>query len=62
MRSQMFGKPANIRAWAGRRAEKPVTVAKLKTDDYQNKILHRGLSEIAEIVSSRGRTSSELPP
>lgn len=57
----MFGKPANIRAWADRRAEKPVAAAKLKTEDCQNKMLHRSLSEVAEIVDARARASSGLP-
>lgn len=57
----MFGKPANIRGWAGRRAEKPVAVAKFKTDDCQNKTLHRDLTEVAEKVDARVRASSGLP-
>lgn len=57
----MFGEPASVRAWAGRRAEKPVRVAKFKADDIQNKMLHHGLSEVAEIVDARTRASSGLP-
>lgn len=59
----MFGTDwQTIRAWADRRTQKPVPVAKLKIDNYHGKILHYGLSEVGEIVKARGGTPFSLHP